>query len=148
MDFKNKIKTLLELNEKKLDDSHPVEYYDAKEHESKAKWHYDRVGKNKGASLKKAVHYDFQAELLKRGVKDSNGKQLPLRKVDEGTLNKYGILDKYFLNREINKQIKQHEDEYENAKRPSEKNLARFQANKMKKFKKSINETNNLTVKE
>lgn len=66
-----------------MEESHPVEFYDAREKKSKAKWHYDRAGKQKGASLSKGIKNDYEAELLRRGVKDSNGKQLPLRKEEE-----------------------------------------------------------------
>jgi hypothetical protein len=88
-------------NEEVLDEregSHPVEYYDAMNRERKAKWHYDRVGKNKNASFKKGIANDYEAELLKRGVKDSNGNQKSLRKeeveqVDE--LSRHGPLQRY-----------------------------------------------------
>lgn len=62
---------------------HPVEFYDARERDSKAKWHYDRAGKQRGASLAKGIHNDYQSELLKRGVKNSSGEQLPLERKTE-----------------------------------------------------------------
>lgn len=65
------------------DGPHSVEFYDARERKAKAKWHYDRAGKQRGASLSKGIKHDFEAELLKRGVKDSNGNQTPLRKEEE-----------------------------------------------------------------
>jgi hypothetical protein len=61
-------------------DKHPVEYYDARERESKAKWHYSRVGKNKNASFKKGIENDYKAQLLRKGVVDSDGKQKPLER--------------------------------------------------------------------
>src|SRR5882757_2016643 len=64
------------------DDKHPVEYYDALERERKAKWHYKLTGKNRSASLSKGIKHDYESQLLKRGVKDSNGNQTPLRKED------------------------------------------------------------------
>lgn len=70
----------VELDERET--SHPVEYYDAKNRERKRDWHYKRVGKNKNASFKAGIKNDYEAELLKRGVKDSNGNQTPLRKED------------------------------------------------------------------
>lgn len=73
-------KTNEEVLDERGDPSHPVEYYDAMNRERKAKWHYDRVGKNKNASFKKGISNDYEAELLKRGVKDSNGNQKSLRK--------------------------------------------------------------------
>lgn len=60
-----------------------TEFYDARERDSKAKWHYDRAGKQRGASLAKGIDNDYQSELLKRGVKDSSGNSKPLeRKTD------------------------------------------------------------------
>lgn len=62
---------------------HSAEFYDARERDSKAKWHYDRAGKQRGASLKKGIENDYQSELLKRGVKNASGEHLPLeRKTD------------------------------------------------------------------
>jgi hypothetical protein len=61
-------------------EKHPVEYYDARERESKAKWHYSRVGKNKNASFKKGIENDYKAQLLRKGVVDSDGKQKPLER--------------------------------------------------------------------
>lgn len=55
-----------------------TEFYDSRARDSKAKWHYDRAGKQRGASLKKGVDNDYQSELLKRGAKDSSGNQKPL----------------------------------------------------------------------
>lgn len=62
---------------------HPTEFYAAREADSKSKWHYDRAGKQRGASLSKGIKADYESELLKRGVKDASGEQKPLeRKVD------------------------------------------------------------------
>lgn len=60
-----------------------VEHYDALERDRKAKWHYKRAGKTQGASLSKGIKHDFESQLLKRDVKDSNGNQTPLRKEEE-----------------------------------------------------------------
>lgn len=60
-----------------------TEFYDARERDSKAKWHYDRAGKQKHASLKKGVENDYQSQLLKRGVKDSDGNQKPLERKED-----------------------------------------------------------------
>lgn len=57
---------------------HSTEFYDAREKDSKAKWHYDRAGKQRGASLSKGIKADYESELLKRGVKDASGNQKPL----------------------------------------------------------------------
>jgi hypothetical protein len=76
------------------DGPHSVEFYDARERKSKAAWHYANAGKRRGASLSKGIKNDYEAELLKRGVKDSNGKQLPLRKegeIDEAGRNRYAV---------------------------------------------------------
>lgn len=67
---------------KKAVNEEPVEYYDALERKRKADWHYKRAGKTQGASLSKGIKHDYEAELLKRGVKDSNGNQKSLRKED------------------------------------------------------------------
>lgn len=58
-----------------------LEDVDAREHRSKEKWHYSRVGNNKvkGASLARGIHHGYQAELLERGVKDSQGNQTPMK---------------------------------------------------------------------
>jgi hypothetical protein len=55
-----------------------LEDIDAREHRSKAKWHASRVGKDRNASLAKVGHHTYQAELLERGVKDSQGEHLPM----------------------------------------------------------------------
>lgn len=57
---------------------HSVEFYDARERQRKADWHYRNAGKRKDASLGKGIKQDYEAELLRRGVKDSNGRQKPL----------------------------------------------------------------------
>lgn len=62
------------------DGEHSVEFYDAREKDSKAKWHYDRTGKQRGASLSKGIKADYESELLRRGVKDSDGNQKPLER--------------------------------------------------------------------
>ena len=56
---------------------HSTEFYAAREADSKAKWHYDRAGKQRGASLSKGIKADYESELLKRGVKDASGEHLP-----------------------------------------------------------------------
>lgn len=62
---------------------HSTEFYAAREADSKAKWHYDRAGKQRGASLSKGIKADYESELLKRGVKDASGEHKPLeRKTD------------------------------------------------------------------
>lgn len=65
---------------KKAVNEEPVEYYDALERKRKAEWHYKRAGKTQGASLSKGIKHDYESELLRRGVKDSNGNQKSLRK--------------------------------------------------------------------
>jgi len=59
---------------------------DAKERRKKAKWHADRAGKMPGAKLSKSIAENYQAELLERGVKDSQGNQKPLLKDGEQKL--------------------------------------------------------------
>lgn len=61
-------------------DAKPVEFYDERERRSKSNWHYNNAGKRRGASLSKAVSNDYEAELLKRGVKDSNGDHKPIER--------------------------------------------------------------------
>jgi len=67
------------------DGEHSVEFYDAREKASKAKWHYDRAGKQRGASLSKGIKADYESELLRRGVKDSDGNQKPLERKEDRT---------------------------------------------------------------
>ena len=55
-----------------------LEDVDAREHRSKEKWHAARVGKHRNASLAKVGHHSYQAELLERGVKDSQGEHTPM----------------------------------------------------------------------
>lgn len=60
-----------------------LEEIDARERRRKAKWHAARAGTNKNASFSKMIHHDYEAELLERGVKDSQGNQTPMKMFDK-----------------------------------------------------------------
>ena len=60
-----------------------LEDVDARERESKAKWHYARAGKHPAASLSKGIKQDYEAQLLRRGVKDSQGEHTPVGRKED-----------------------------------------------------------------
>lgn len=57
-----------------------LEDVDAKEHRAKSSRAASKAGnwRNKGATLAKVAHHSYQAELLERGVKDSQGNHTPI----------------------------------------------------------------------
>jgi hypothetical protein len=50
----------------KRDGPKSVEFYDSRERDSKAKWHYANAGKRPGATLSKAISNDYQSELVRK----------------------------------------------------------------------------------
>ena len=61
------------------DDRETVEQTAVRELRNKAKWHADRLGKHKNASLANVGRNTFKAEMIERGASDADGKQKPLR---------------------------------------------------------------------
>lgn len=62
---------------------HSTEFYAHREAASKAKWHYDRAGKQRGASLSKGIKSDYEAQLLKHGVTDASGDHKPMERKED-----------------------------------------------------------------
>ncbi len=47
---------------------------------SKEKWHYDRAGALKHATMSKGIKHGYEAELQERGVHDEYGQTTPMEK--------------------------------------------------------------------